>query len=88
MEFSQTFWNIWHFSLGGIYRKKNTIISAGINYFDGYGITSPYIVMSNPTEVGWLQGNTNFDANVTMRSLGITIGFTQVIGKGNNENKK
>jgi long-subunit fatty acid transport protein len=88
MEFSQTFWNIWHFSLGGIYRKKNTIISAGINYFDGFGITSPYIVMSNPTEAGWLQGNTNFDANVTMRSLGITIGFTQVIGKANNEIKK
>jgi hypothetical protein len=44
--------------------------------------------MSNPTEAGWLQGNTDFDANVTMRSLGITIGFTQVIGKANNEIKK
>jgi hypothetical protein len=81
MELSQTFWNIWHFSLGGLYKKNNTIISAGINYFDGYGTSNPYIVMSNPTEAGLLQGNQDFYSNIVMRSIGVTIGFTQLIGR-------
>lgn len=74
MSISQSFWDLWHFSLGGIYKKKRSDISFGISYCDGFGILEPYVVMTNPTEKNFLQGDI-YETQSTFRSISFSIGY-------------
>jgi hypothetical protein len=74
MSVSQSFWNLWHFSLGGIYKKKRSDISIGISYCDGYGDMQPYVVMTDPTEKNFLQGNKYITTSI-FRSISFSLGY-------------
>lgn len=74
MSISQSFWNLWHFSIGGVYKKKRSDISVGISYCDGFGIMLPYVVMTNPTEKNYLQGE-EYETKSIFRSLSFSIGY-------------
>lgn len=74
MIISQTFWDLWHFSLGGIYKKKRSDISFGVGYCDGYGLMQPYVVMTNPTEKNFLQGN-DYTTSSVFRSVSFSLGY-------------
>jgi len=74
MSISQTFWNLWHFSLGGIYKKKRSDISIGLSYCDGFGQMQPYVVMTNPTEKNYLQGD-DYITNSVFRSISFSLGY-------------
>jgi hypothetical protein len=72
---SNTFWNLMHYSAGALYKKKRSDISVGISYCSGLGYTSPYVVMSNPTEPDFLQGK-SYDTDATFRSISFSLGYT------------
>jgi len=74
MILSQTFWNIWHWSLGGIYKRERSHISVGLSYFDGPGQMSPYVVMTNPTEKDFLQGE-QYLTKSKFRSISFSLGY-------------
>ncbi len=74
MSISQSFWDFWHFSLGGIYKKKRSDISIGISYCDGFGQMQPYVVMTDPTEKNFLEGEDYITTSV-FRSLSFSLGY-------------
>jgi hypothetical protein len=74
MSISQSFWNLWHFSFGGIYKKKRSDISIGISYCDGFGQMQPYVVMTDPTEKNYLQGNDYITTSI-FRSISFSLGY-------------
>jgi hypothetical protein len=74
MSISQSFWDLWHFSLGGIYKKKRSDISIGISYCDGFGEMQPYVVMTDPTEKNFFQGNIYNNFNL-FRSISFSLGY-------------
>jgi hypothetical protein len=75
MSISQSFWNLWHFSLGGIYKKKRSAISIGLSYCDGFGQMQPYVVMTDPKEENFLQGNDYVTTSI-FRSISLSLGYT------------
>lgn len=74
MNLSETFWDLWHFSLGGMYRKKRSDITIGVSYCDGYGRLEPYAIMTNPSEKNFLQGD-NYLTTSVFRSFSVSLGY-------------
>jgi hypothetical protein len=75
MQLNDTFWNLWHYSIGAVYKKKRSDISLGFLYCDGFGLTDPYVVMSDPKENTFLQGE-NYTTYASFMSIAFCIGYT------------
>jgi hypothetical protein len=82
MAISQSFWNLWHYSLGAIYKKERSDISIGISYCDGFGQMQPYVVMTNPSEKNFLQGN-DYITTSLFRSFSFSIGYNYYLKSAN-----
>lgn len=74
MTLSHTFWDQMHYSIGAIYKRKRSDISLGISYGAGFGSTNPYVVMTNPTEKNFLQGEA-YRTHANFRAISLSIGY-------------
>jgi hypothetical protein len=74
VNLSQTFWNLIHYSVGVLYKRKASEVTIGLSYSDAFGGMDPYVIMSNPSEVNFLQGD-DYYTLATFRSISFSIGY-------------
>ncbi len=82
LSISQTFWDMWHFSVGGMYKKMRSDIFAGLSYCRGFGNLEPYVVLSNPQEKMLLQGEL-YETKALFRSFSFSLGYNYHIKSSN-----
>jgi hypothetical protein len=75
MAISNTFWNLQHYAIGIIYKKKKSDVSIGFTYSTGKGDMNPFVVMSDPYEENFLQGD-SYVTNAKYNSIAFSIGYT------------
>ena len=82
LSISQTFWDLWHFSVGGMYKKLRSDIFVGFSYCHGFGNMDPYVVLSDPQEKMLLQGEL-YETKALFRSFSFSLGYNYYIKNPN-----
>jgi len=91
-SFNPSYWHLMHFGLGVSYNKGASDITVGFNY--AFGIAADRrngINLNDPTQEGFLRGETEKNLRTNVNNIGLIIGYTYYFRsnlRGNEDTKQ